>query len=351
MRRALLSLLGLTSVLSVHTATAGPHAGGTLLVHATGLDYSVGEEYCTTDVPPGCTSVQTRVAGTDPVVWVVYGVFLDAESPRLRGVEFGVQYSPSVTIVDHGHCADLEVPSPGWPASGTGTIVVWGDTQRGQLIPIYWFAGYVQSLGPGPSFEVAPHPQYGGHFGDDSIVPVRDEIAGYGRIGFGVDGVAPCPEVRTFTIHADGSGDRPTIADAIRIAAAGSVIELADGVYRGPGNRDIKLNHTPLTLRSVSDDPESCVIDCEGSPQESHRGIRIDWMENTNSLVRGIKIINGYIGPEQSPDIEGGAIKIDIEGSLRIANCVFENCVAAGTGGAVDAGGVSIAIVDGVIRD
>lgn len=340
----LLFVLLLTTFAAVSDSQAGPHAGGTLIVHSENLVYSVGDVYCDTMPPSSCASVGTRVDVSGPSVWVVYGAFLDAETPRLRGIEFGVRYSPGIEIVAHGSCADLEQSLPGWPASGSGTVIVWFDNQVGQLIPAYWFAGYAASAGGSVSFEVGPHPQNGGHFGDDSIIPVADEIAGYGVLGFGAEGSAPCPRIRTFTIRADGTGDVPTISDALRIAAAGSVIQLEDGIYRGPGNRDLEFNHTPLTLRSISGDPEACIIDCEGRPGESHRGVRIGWMEDTQSLVAGIKFINGFVGPELDPDVEGGAIKVDTGGSLRIVDCIFENCIASNSGGAIDAGGVSVVI-------
>lgn len=351
-RRFLLVLLlwPLLATVPLDTGLAGPHAGGTLLVHATNQPYSTGQNYCDTPTPESCESVETRVDLSGPTVWVVYGAFLDAESPRLRGIEFGVNYSPGIEIVAHGSCADLERSMFGWPASGTGTIIVWFDNQFGQLIPAYWFAGYAATAGAAATFSVTPHPENGGHFGDDSIIPVTDEIAAYGSIGFGVPGTAPCPERRTFTIRPDGTGDVPTISDALRIAAAGSVIQLEDGIYRGPGNRDLEFHHTPLTLRSISGNPEACVIDCEGSPEESHRGIWIRWLEDTESLVSGIKFINGYAGHEMHPHVEGGAIKVDTGASLRITNCIFENCVAVNSGGAVDAGGVRVEIEDCVFR-
>ena len=348
LRRLLLALLACAPL---DASRAGPHAGGTLIVHATNQEYSVGQSYCETEPPASCETVSTRVDVSNPSVWVVYGAFLDAETPRLRGIEFGVTYSPAIEVVAHGSCADLERSMLGWPSSGTGTIIVWFDNQVGQLVPAYWFAGYAATAGASTAtFQVGPHPENGGHFGDDSIIPVADEIAAYGSLGFGMDGTAPCPERRTFTIRPDGTGDVPTIADAIRIAAAGSVIQLEDGIYRGPGNRDLEFNHTPLTLRSISGNPQACVIDCGGSLGESHRGIWIRWLEDTQSLVTGIKFINGYAGWEMYPHLEGGAIKVDTGASLRISNCVFENCVATNSGGAVDAGGLRVEIEDCIFR-
>ena len=70
-----------------------------------------------------------------------------------------------------------------------------------------------------------------------------------------------------------GTGDAPTIQAAIDSAAAsGDIIELADGVYAGPGNRDLSAYEKWFVVRSQSGDPSACIIDLEGDPTEPHRG-------------------------------------------------------------------------------
>lgn len=85
--------------------------------------------------------------------------------------------------------------------------------------------------------------------------------------------LAPTSSARTWFINAEGTGDAPTIAAAIDSAAlADDVIELADDIYTGPGNRDLPGATKTFILRSASDDPTACIIDLEGSADERHVG-------------------------------------------------------------------------------
>jgi hypothetical protein len=75
-------------------------------------------------------------------------------------------------------------------------------------------------------------------------------------------------------LHPDGSGDAPTIQAAIDSANFnGDVIELTDGVYTGPGNRDLYTSGKSFLLRSQSGNPAHCVIDLEGTADQWHWGI------------------------------------------------------------------------------
>ena len=87
----------------------------------------------------------------------------------------------------------------------------------------------------------------------------------------------------TYLVHPDGTGDFPTIQDAIAAAASGDVIELGDGVFVGAGNRDVSFQGKALTVRSQSGDPSVCVLDCQGAPVDLHRGFSF---ESARSLSR-----------------------------------------------------------------
>jgi hypothetical protein len=81
----------------------------------------------------------------------------------------------------------------------------------------------------------------------------------------------------TWTVYPDGSGTAPTIAAAIDSAHyEGDIIELADGVFTGEGNRDLYAVEQMFIIKSMSGNPEACIIDVEGSPQEPHWGIVFD---------------------------------------------------------------------------
>ncbi len=82
---------------------------------------------------------------------------------------------------------------------------------------------------------------------------------------------------RTWYITPDGSGDAPTILAAIDSAGyTGDIIELADGVYTGGGNRDLYNMEKAFVIRSASGNPEACVLDVQGSVQDRHWGIIFD---------------------------------------------------------------------------
>lgn len=112
----------------------------------------------------------------------------------------------------------------------------------------------------------------------------------------------------TIVVDPSGTGDYPTIQEAITAAASGDTILLLDGTYTGTGNRDLQVSKT-LTIRSDSDNPEACIIDCEGAS----RGIDF-YSGITGFLMEGVTIANGY-----DPS-DGGAI------FCFMAGCDFRNC-------------------------
>jgi hypothetical protein len=69
---------------------------------------------------------------------------------------------------------------------------------------------------------------------------------------------------RTWYIKADGTGDAPTIGAGADSAAAGDTLLLADGLYTGEGNSQVLIYNSTLYIKSESNDPEACVIDCTG---------------------------------------------------------------------------------------
>jgi len=67
----------------------------------------------------------------------------------------------------------------------------------------------------------------------------------------------------TYVVDPYGTGDFPTIQDAIDATADTDVVELVAGTYRGPGNRDVTTLGRRITIRSNLGDAEMCTIDCE----------------------------------------------------------------------------------------
>jgi hypothetical protein len=76
------------------------------------------------------------------------------------------------------------------------------------LTECYWFAGYAYSEQEPDSTSVAliPHPVQHGVFVDDAFPAEVDTIAAYGKLGFGTQGLTPCPNQAP---GPDGPGDPP----------------------------------------------------------------------------------------------------------------------------------------------
>jgi predicted outer membrane repeat protein len=146
----------------------------------------------------------------------------------------------------------------------------------------------------------------------------------------------------TWYIKPDGTGDAATIQAGINAAAPGDSILLADGTFTGSGNRDVDYLGKAITVCSESDIPANCVIDCQGSEPDEHRGFIFQSGEGAGSVLKGIKIVNGYI----YYNLEyGGAIYCD-NSSPSITNCEFENNFAVGGGGAIYCDSTSSSITE-----
>jgi len=130
---------------------------------------------------------------------------------------------------------------------------------------------------------------------------------------------APEPEPKTIVVRSDGSGDQPNIQAAIDAASNGDEIVLADTLFTGDGNRDLDFHGKEIVIRSQSDDPWKCTIDCEGTVAEPHRAFRFHTRENRKSIVRGITIKNGY-----TPDA-GGAVRCERKTSPLFKNVIFRS--------------------------
>ena len=116
-----------------------------------------------------------------------------------------------------------------------------------------------------------------------------------------------------------------TIQAAINACSTGDIVIVADGIYTGDGNRDIDFLGKAITVRSQNG-PDNCVIDCQGTEAEPHRGFDFHSGETSASILEGFTITNGYVLPiyEQGFHWErgGGAIRC-WQSSPKIKNCVF----------------------------
>ncbi len=123
-------------------------------------------------------------------------------------------------------------------------------------------------------------------------------------------------------------GDQPTIQAAIDVAVNGDEVVIANGTYTGTGNRDLDFDGKAITVRSASGDPALCIIDCQGTELEAHRGFYFRDGEGANSIVAGITITNGYAY------YYGGGIYCD-DSSPTISNCIISNNESMTLGGGI----------------
>ena len=141
-------------------------------------------------------------------------------------------------------------------------------------------------------------------------------------------------------VQPDGSGDFSTIQEAIDAPciADGDTIWLGDGTFRGDGNRDLDYGGKRIVIRSLSDNPEVCIIDCEGTAIENHRGFWFHTGEDTTAILEGVTVTGGYVADR------GGAVYCETDETSgkvtpKFINCVFRDNTAA-EGGAIAGLGV-----------
>jgi hypothetical protein len=127
-------------------------------------------------------------------------------------------------------------------------------------------------------------------------------------------------QARIITVDDDGPADFSTIQAAIDDANNGDTVVVADGRYTGQGNRDIDFLGKAITVRSENG-PERCIIDCNGSEGDWHRGFIFKSGEDPNSVVAGFTITNAYAQ-------QGAAIICDFSSSPTISGCVIKGNVA-----------------------
>jgi parallel beta-helix repeat protein/predicted outer membrane repeat protein len=132
--------------------------------------------------------------------------------------------------------------------------------------------------------------------------------------------------------------DYDNIQAAINAAVNGDTVLVADGTYTGLGNRDIEFFGKGITVQSETG-ADNCIIDCQGTETELHRGFNFSYNQDTNSVINGFTIINGYA-------TSGGGINCrqNQNSTLIITNCNIRNNASFGRGG----WGGGISIMDGI---
>lgn len=132
-------------------------------------------------------------------------------------------------------------------------------------------------------------------------------------------------QAKVITVDDDGPADFNNIQAAINDANVGDTVVVADGIYTGSGNRDIEFLGKAITVWSQNG-PENCVIDCQGTETEYHRGFVFQNDEGPNSIISGLTIRNGYAS-------QGGGIYCKGYSSPTINHCVISGSRAHCGGG------------------
>lgn len=140
-------------------------------------------------------------------------------------------------------------------------------------------------------------------------------------------------DAEVLRVYPDGSGDYPTIQAAVFAASDGDEVELADGIYRGHGNREIYFVGRAITVRSHSGVPENCIIDCGGDLASPRRGFYFADDEGPDSILRGITVANGR-AQEDPYYYKGGCVMVSFS-SPQFVNCIFRDGYAYSGGGGV----------------
>jgi parallel beta-helix repeat protein len=112
-----------------------------------------------------------------------------------------------------------------------------------------------------------------------------------------------------------------TIQEAVDNSWDNRTVWVADGIYTGPENRDIDFKGKPITVKSENG-PQNCIIDCNSTEAEHHRGFNFTNNEDTNSIIDGITITNGNA-------MFGGGIYC-VSSSPVIANCTITDSFGGG---------------------
>lgn len=119
----------------------------------------------------------------------------------------------------------------------------------------------------------------------------------------------------------------PNVQSAITAAAPGDTVALDNGVYSGPGNRDIEFLGKAIVVRSSSGEASACVIVCDGSVDTPHRGFRFGAGEPAQAVLEGIAIRGGW-------DLKSGSgILVEATpggqpSAPTIRGCVIESCAS-----------------------
>jgi parallel beta-helix repeat protein len=139
----------------------------------------------------------------------------------------------------------------------------------------------------------------------------------------------------TITVDDDAPADYNNIQAAIDAAATGDTILVADGLYKGPGNRGLHIDGKNISLKSEYG-PTNCIVDCENKNGAffiyTQHGVSqrlvLNGKVSAGCLIDGFTITNGR-------ESRGAGIHCAEYTSVAITNCLLYNNTATYAGGAI----------------
>jgi len=138
--------------------------------------------------------------------------------------------------------------------------------------------------------------------------------------------------------------DYSTIQGGIDAASNGDTVMVADGTYKGEGNKNLDFKGKAITVQSENG-AQKCIIDCENEG----RGFYFHSGEGADSVVSGFTITNGN---ESITSISGGAGIYCSSSSPTITDCIVSNnrtSFMGGGGGGIFCSSSSPTITNSII--
>jgi hypothetical protein len=133
------------------------------------------------------------------------------------------------------------------------------------------------------------------------------------------------------TVNADGSGPYPTIQAAYDACTINDIIELTNGTFTGPGNRELVLHYASVTIRSQSNDPALVILDADGLSlggvefnELSIRGIQFRDTDCLSLFFAGVDFIDCIF--EQCPKVAS----VEYGSYSLFHDCVIQNLTDIG---------------------
>lgn len=189
----LLAGVSMVSGTLIQQATAGPNAGGVLLIHTNSDPAPPHGGYYDGGLA-ACSAALTQAPGSSEeyTLCFVYAAFPSHAAPGLRAVSFSFSYDPlSVEIWTYFPPGSIVFTDVGFPAPGTSVIVYLPETMSDTLTEVCCLEAWGLA---GSSICVTPsqYPDWLGSFGNEDC-ELLDPITAYGSLGFGLNGTFTCP--------------------------------------------------------------------------------------------------------------------------------------------------------------